>query len=184
MSTDVDADTLETTRFRLRPLRDEDAADRALYGALYTSAAVMARIMPPLSADAAMRLYGRAIGWAQDDRPGHRFWMIDARDAAATIGVAGYLRDGAEAEIGVLLVEPWWNRGVSSETFVPLIAHGFERMGLARITAERPDDDHARVIDRLLGRFGFVRTPDRASAPGQCRWELPRSAWELRQATA
>ncbi|KAB8193365.1 GNAT family N-acetyltransferase [Lysobacter maris] len=177
----MSAQVLETGRFRLRPLSRPDPADRALYCALYSSAAVMARIMPPLSPAAAERLYARAIDWARSDTPGHRFWIIDARDDDAPIGVAGYLRNGAEAEIGVLLVEPWWNRGVSSETFVPLIAHGFERMGLSLICAERPDDDHARVIDRLLGRFGFVRAPERASAVGQCRWELPRSAWSTRR---
>ncbi|MCF7221790.1 GNAT family N-acetyltransferase [Marilutibacter chinensis] len=177
----TDADILDTGRFRLRPLREDSDKDRTLYCALYTSPGVMARIMPPLSMAAAGRLYERALQWARSDRPGHRFWMIDSRIDGAAIGVAGYVRRGAEAEIGVLLVEPWWQRGVSSEVFVPLIAHGFERMGLTLVTAERPDDDHARVIDRLLGRFGFVRTPDRASAPGQCRWELPCSAWKARQ---
>ena len=38
-------------------------------------------------------------------------------------------------------------RGASSEAFVPLIDHAFADMELALVYAQRPDDDHARIID-------------------------------------
>lgn len=170
-------EVLETARFRLRPVAQDDPRDRAAFCALYTSDEVMARVMPALTPDAAGALFDRVVRWSGRTRPGHRFWMIDDRATASQVGVAGFLRGGDEAEIGVLLRREWWNSGVSSETFVALIAHGFGPMALALITAERPDDDHALIIDRLLRRFGFRRTPERASAPDRCRWELPRSGW-------
>jgi len=174
-------EVLETARFRLRPILEDDPHDRAAFCQLYTDPEVMARVMPALTRDAAGALFDRVVRWSRGNRPGHRFWMIDDRASGSAAGVAGFLRDGGEAEIGVLLRREWWNSGVSSETFVTLIAHGFGPMGLALISAERPDDDHARIIDRLLGRFGFRRTPERASAPGRCRWELPRSVRTRRQ---
>ena len=61
---------------------------------------------------------------------------------------------------------------------MPLIDHAFAGMNLVLVYAQRPDDDHALIIDRLLGRFGFVRTPDKVTDKTLCRWELPRAMWE------
>ena len=165
---------LETARLRLRLL---DQRDERLFCHLYTDPDVMRRIVPPLSAEAAVASFDRACRHNRRDQPGHRFWAIEDKAVATGIGIAALLRGGDRAELGVMLRPEQWNRGVSSEAFVPLIDHAFLGMGLALVYAERPDDDHARVIDRLLGRFAFRRAPERA-APGQARWELPRSRWK------
>lgn len=175
---------LETARLRLRPLV---AADQALYCGLYTDAAVMREIGPPLAADAAAEAFRAACRHNAKDTPGHRFWAIDAKAAdgvptAVGIGMAALLRSGDRAELGVMLRHGWWQLGISSEAFVPLIDHAFLGMALALVYAQRPDGDHARIIDRLLGRFGFVRTPDTAPGPAVCRWELPRAVWQARRA--
>lgn len=171
---------LETERFHLALLEAGDPAHRDLFIHLYTCPDVMARILPPMADDAAEREFERACRANLAASPGHRFWCVRTHVPDAPVGMAALLRHGDEAEIGVMLSRSWWNRGVSSETFVVVIAHGFRVMGLGRITAERLDDDHALIIDRLLGRLGFSRTPERASAPGQCRWELPRYRWSAR----
>lgn len=170
---------LETPRLLLRPM---EARDEAMFCHLYTDPDVMRRILPPLTAEAATQSFQRACKHNTSDKPGHRFWAIDDKASDQAIGMAALLRAGDSAELGVMLRNGWWNRGISSEAFVPLIAHGFLGMGLSLIHAERPDDDHALIIDRLLDRFGFVRTPERATAPTQCRWELPRAVWEARRA--
>ncbi len=170
----------ETTRLRLRLL---EPRDEALFCHLYTDPEVMRRILPPLSAEAAARSFERACRHNASDNPGHRFWSIDEKASGDAIGMAALLRNGDSAELGVMLRNGWWNRGISSEAFVPLIAHGFQGMGLELICAERPDDDHALIIDRLLGRFGFVRAPERATAPTQARWELPRATWQAHRST-
>ena len=174
---------LETSRLRLRPM---ETRDEAMFRHLYTDPEVMRRILPPLSVEAAARNFARACNHNAKDTPGHRFWAIDytladssASDAA--IGMAALLRNGDSAELGVMLRNGWWNRGISSEAFVPLIAHGFTGMNLSLIYAQRPDDDHALLIDRLLARFGFVRTPDKISDKSLCRWELPRAVWQQQQ---
>ena len=175
---------LDTPRLRLRPM---EAQDEAMFCHLYTDPEVMRRILPPLSAEVAGQNFQRACGHNARDTPGHRFWAIDDKASASAIGMAALLRYGDSAELGVMLRHGWWNRGISSEAFVPLIGHAFtdsasNGMGLALVYAQRPDDDHALLIDRLLARFGFVRTPDKVSDKALCRWELPRAAWQARRA--
>ena len=174
---------LETSRLRLRLM---EARDEAMFCHLYTDPDVMRRILPPLSAEAAAQSFARACNHNAKGRPGHRFWAIDytLADSAASdaaIGMAALLRHGDSAELGVMLRNGWWNRGISTEAFVPLIDHAFVGMELALVYAQRPDDDHARIIDKLLDKFGFVHAPDTLADKTLCRWELPRSAWEERR---
>ena len=174
---------LETSRLRLRLM---EARDEAMFCHLYTDPDVVRRILPPLSAEAAAQSFERACNHNAKDTPGHRFWAIDYTVAESNapetaVGMAALLRTGDSAELGVMLRNGWWNCGISSEAFVPLIDHGFLGMGLALVYAQRPDDDHARIIDKLLGKFGFVHAPDRVVDKTLCRWELPRSTWEERR---
>jgi RimJ/RimL family protein N-acetyltransferase len=173
--------TMETDRLRLRPM---EARDEAMFCHLYTDPDVMRRIVAPLSAEAAAQSFRSARRHNAKGQPGHRFWAIDDKDSDTAIGMAALLRSGDSAELGVMLRNGWWNRGISSEAFVPLIDHAFLGMGLALVYAQRPDDDHARIIDRLLGRFGFARTPDRVEDKTLCRWELSRACWLARRAPA
>lgn len=174
---------LETPRLRLRLM---EARDEAMFRHLYTDPDVMRRILPPLSAEAAAQSFVRACNHNTKDTPGHRCWAIDYTAAGGSapevaIGMAALLRNGDSAELGVMLCNGWWNQGISSEAFVPLIDHAFLGMELALVYAQRPDDDHARIIDKLLGKFGFVHAPDRLIDKTLCRWELPRSTWEARR---
>lgn len=170
---------LETPRLRLRLM---EARDEAMFCHLYTDPDVMRRILPPLSAEAATQSFQRACAHNEKAKPGHRFWAIDDKASEAAIGMAALLRTDDSAELGVMLVNSCWNRGISSEAFVPLIDHAFLGMGLELVYAQRPDDDHALIIDKLLDRFGFVRTPDKVTDPSLCRWELPRDTWQQRRA--
>lgn len=177
---------MRTPRLGLRLLQADRPGDEALFVHLYTDPVVMRHIAPISDAEAAVRSFKTACRHNERHAPGHRFWRIDwqgggsgapAEAGVGGVGLAALQREGDSAELGVMLREGWWNRGVSSEAFTVVLAHAFGPMGLALVHAERPDDDHARVIDRLLDRFGFRRTPERASAPGQCRWELQQEGW-------
>jgi RimJ/RimL family protein N-acetyltransferase len=170
---------METPRLRLRPM---EARDEAVFCHLYADPDVMRRILPPLSAEAALQSFRRACGHNAKATPGHRFWTIDDKGSNTAIGMAALLRTGDSAELGVMLRNGWWNRGISSEAFVPLIDHAFLGMELALVYAQRPDDEHARIIDRLLDKFGFVRTPDKLIDKTLCRWELPQGTWMERRA--
>jgi len=177
MAAAFDRSVLDTPRLRLRPM---EPRDEAMFCHLYTDPDVMRRILPPLSAEAATQSFQRACGHNAKANPGHRFWAIDDKASDAAIGMAALLRTDDSAELGVMLRNGWWNRGISSEAFVPLIDHAFLGMGLELVYAQRPDDDHALIIDKLLDKFGFVRTPDTAPEPHLARWELARAAWATR----
>lgn len=172
---------LETPRLRLRLLRSDNGSDLTLYFDLYNDPAVMRRIAPQLGVEAAARGFDAACRHNLAEAPGHRFWRVDDTVSQSAVGLAALRRDGARAEIGVMLFSPWWNKGICSEIFVALLQHGFERAGLDAIDARSAEDDGLPVIERLLAPFGFTRT--RAGAVGGVgQWELPRTVWEARRA--
>lgn len=166
------APVLITDRLRLRLM---GAGDGALYRELYTSAAVMRHVMPPLSEAAADAAFESVCRHNMESAPGHRYWAIETRDEATPMGLAALRRRLRHAELGVLLLPPAWNRRIASEAFAPLIAHGFDAMGLEYIDAERADDGQALVIDRLLAPFGFECAPARRA--GARRWMLTARRW-------
>jgi RimJ/RimL family protein N-acetyltransferase len=165
---------LETPRLRLRLLHEEADGDAALYVHLYTDAAVMQWIAPPLGIDAATNAFGRACRHNRAARPGHRTWRIDDCKGG-DLGIAALLRDGDAAEIGVVLREGAWGNGLAREALGGVLAHAFDHLGLALVYGERPDDAQARLVDRMFAPLGLHRAPARVS--GQARWELPRARW-------
>lgn len=172
----VTGPVLHTARLRLSLLDAGDAAHAALYRTLYTCPEVMRRIAAPLAPRAADAAFGRACAHNLRTLPGHRSWAIECRSGNAPIGLAAMNRDGQQAELGVMLLPERWKSGVSTEAFTVLLDHVFGAMELKSIHAQRADDDHARIIDRLLGPFGFERAAG-VARPGQCRWVLHRSRW-------
>jgi len=171
---------LETPRLRLRLL---EARDEAMYCHLYTDRNVMRRIATPLSSEAALRGFGNACRHNLANNPGHRFWCIDDTASRSPVGLAALRREGACAEIGVMLCSEWWNRGICSEVFTAVLQYGFEQAGLDRIDARSAEDDGLPVIERLLAPFGFIRMRSGA-ADGIGHWELPRATWESMQVLA
>lgn len=171
---------LETPRLRLRLMEAGNDSDRALYCDLYNDDAVMRRIAPPLGLVAALHGFEAACRHNAAVSPGHRFWRVDDTASQVATGMAALRRGGTRAEIGVMLFQPWWNRGLCSEIFIALLRHGFEEAGLDAIDARSAEDDGLPVIERLLAPFGFIRTRSGA-ADGIGHWELPRAAWQARR---
>jgi len=172
---------LETARLRLRLMEADNGSDRALYRDLYNDPEVMRRIAPLLGVEAAVRGFEAACRHNLAGVPGHRFWRVDDTASQSAVGLAALRRDGARAEIGVMLFSPWWNKGVCSEIFVALLQHGFGTAGLEAIDARSAEDDGLPVIERLLAPFGFIRTRSGA-ADRVGQWELPRAVWQARRA--
>lgn len=168
---------LQTPRLRLRLLHEEGEGDAALYAQLYTDPDVMACIAAPLSADAAARAFATTCRHNRALQPGHRTWRIDAGAGEGGIGIAALRRSGDRAEIGVMLRQASWGRGLAREALAAVLAHGFGPMQLALVDGERPDDAQARLVDRMFAPLGLLRTPQQAR-PGRARWELPRARWE------
>ncbi|MGY4514726.1 RimJ/RimL family protein N-acetyltransferase [Lysobacter sp. HA18] len=107
--------------------------------------------------------------------PGHRCWTISDRLSDAFVGITALRRDGERAELGIMLRPDAWNRGVAKEVFGPLLEYAFAAMQLAVVDAERRDDAHAVLIDRLLHPFGFSDSPP--TAAGLRRWALHSERW-------
>lgn len=166
---------LETARLRLRPLHEDADDDAALYVHLYTDAAVMRHIAAPLAAEVAAQAFARASRHNHAARPGHRTWRIDDRATGADLGIAALQRAGDVAEIGVVLREAAWGRGLGREAIAAVLDQAFATPGLALVYGERPDDAQARLVDRMFAPLGLRRvTPP---AAGRARWELPRQRW-------
>lgn len=161
---------LETARFQLQPIAVDGAGHRDLYVSLYTDPLVMGGVGPPLAADAAGRAFERLCALTQGSHPGHRYWIIVETRSAAAIGLAGFRRHGDEGEIGAMLAQAWWRRGVATEVFTRLLAHGWSVMGLRRVIGESLSA-HAEAVGALFAGLGFVVAPDAASAHDRRRWE-------------
>ena len=166
---------LDAHRLRLRLLDASADQDAALYAHLYTDAAVMRHIAAPLSAERAAAAFARACRHNRATRPGHRTWCVEAREEGAAIGIAALQRHGDAAEIGVVLCEAAWGRGLGRAAIQAVVDHGFGVLGLALVYGERPDDAQARRVDRMFAPLGLARVA--APAPGRARWELPRARW-------
>ncbi|MFC5570420.1 GNAT family N-acetyltransferase [Lysobacter yangpyeongensis] len=176
----LDHAALDTRRLRLRLFQSGNDSDLALYRDIYGDAAVMHRIAEPLTVEAAVRGFANVCRHNRAQTPGHRFWRVDEQTTGRRAGLAALRREGARAEIGVMLFPEWWNRGVCGEIFVALLHYGFTDLGLGAIDARSAEDDGLPVIERLLAPFGFIRT--RAGAPdGIGHWELPKAVWESRR---
>ncbi|WP_133500146.1 GNAT family N-acetyltransferase [Cognatilysobacter terrigena] len=164
--------SLLTPRYRLRLVVPEDEAH---YVALYRDPDVMRAIGPLPDVEHLRAAFGRVRRHNTASKPGHRVWAIRDRQSERPIGITALLRAGGRAELGIMLLPGVWNRGVAKEVFRPLLDHAFGPMGLDVVDAERRDDEHAVVIDRLLHPFGFLNADP--TAPGLRRWALSRAAW-------
>lgn len=166
---------LDAPRVRLRLLREEADDDAALYAHLYTDPEVMRHIVAPLDAAAAAAAFGRACRHNAAARPGHRTWRIDGRADGVALGIAALRRAGDAAEVGVVLREAAWGRGLGREAIAAVLDHGFATLGLALVFGERPDDAQAARVDRMFAPLDLRRVT--APAPGRARWELPSARW-------
>jgi len=146
---------------RLRPL---GPGDEAFYCGLYTDAALMAHVGPPLSPAAARRSFAAALREAEPRVPLRRRWIILAEGREA--GMIALLGDACEAEMGCLVLPRCQGRGVSRGAVIALASLAFAELGLARLHARCALDNAAAVA--VLGRAGFTR---RADASGEACWE-------------
>lgn len=160
---------IESARYRLRLA---EPGDEGHYVALYTDPRVMHAIGPPLDVQCVRAAFDRVCRHNRAKSPGHRLWVITGRHDAEAVGITALRRAANRAELGIMLRPEAWNRGVAREVFGPLLRHAFAAMDLHIVDAERRDDAHGELIDRLLRPFGFVDAPP--SAPGLRRWMLSR----------
>jgi len=164
-------DTFETARLRMRPL---DAADEALYCALYTTPALMRFIAAPLSPEAARRSFQSAL---RNSSPRPQRWSVSAKQGDHKLGMLGLIGDDDRPEIGVMLLSHAHGRGLGTEAMQGLVDHAFNAYSLRSICARQQVVDNPTVI-RMMTRVGFKALPSNAERPEGGDWELHRSDWQ------
>jgi ribosomal-protein-alanine N-acetyltransferase len=83
-------------------------------------------------------------------------WVISDAETGAYLGSAGLWRwdkDNARAEVGYELARHLWGRGLVTEAMRPILAFGFERMGLHSAEAKVHPDNMSSI--RVLEKLGF-----------------------------
>ena len=152
--------TLTTPRLRLRPMTHADADD--LFTVFGDPVVVRYLNRPPLATTADAR--------ALIDRAAAEFAAGTALriglvfpDQDRVIGTGNLLHfdwPSRRAEVGYVLAQPHWGKGLAGEATAALIEYGFGTLGLHRLEAELDprNDASARVLDRLgFAREGLLR---------------------------
>ncbi len=160
-------DDFQTSRLRLRLLRPPD---EALYCALYTDPGVMARIGPPLSADAARRGFSAARRRNLDPAGPERRWAVHGRASGAAAGLFALLRDPrdrGDAEFGIMLLPSAQGRGFARELGAMAVSRAFAPDGWAlhRLWA-RHAPGHAAAAGVLRAAGFRPGPPEGADATG------------------
>lgn len=158
---------LETDRLQLIPIDVRSPAHRALYVDLHTDPAVMHQVSSPLSPQAAEVAFERFCASTRGEHPGHRYWIVVDTASAAAIGLVGFQKLGRGAEIGVMVLPGWWQRGVATEALTCLLEYGRRTLGLNAVSAQSLEG-HAPVMGALFRRLGFRTVP---GPPGRRGWE-------------
>lgn len=167
--------TFSARRLRARLVDDRD---RALYRALYSDAGVMAHVGTTLDPGAVDALFAKVCGANARTPAMARYWRVDAAGADDPIGQVSMLRDAGDprcADLGVMLLPQWQNRGVGLSALAGLVdALLSERwpLGLEALTARHAAENPN--AGRLTGALGFVvASTDDAGV----LWRLDRRDW-------
>lgn len=147
--------TLPTTRLRLRPFADVDAA--ALF-ALHSDAYVLRYWdAPPWTETARAKRFLATCRQVEEEGTGARVAMERADDGAflGWVGLTSFRPDYRSASLGFCLTEVAWGHGYATEAAGALLRWGFDHLDLNRVQAEA--DTRNAPSARVLEKLGFVR---------------------------
>ena len=181
--------TLETTRLRLRPWRDDD---REPFAALNADPEVMRLFPARLTRDESDAMVERMM--ARTQQHGFCFWPVIVRQTSEFAGFCGLnvtqdipgLETGT-VEIGWRLARRFWGKGYASESALAWRDHAFTALGLTDIVAFAVPENHAStaVMARIgmhhdgAGDFDHPRIPEaRPDLKRHVLWRLDQAGWE------
>jgi RimJ/RimL family protein N-acetyltransferase len=169
--------TLETRRFHLRPLAEQD---EALYVSIYTNEALMRFVGEPMAHEDAVRAFNAFLHSNQrGDLRRACCWVIGhGAGAQETVGLLALIPHPDAAEIGVMVVEAWQGRKVAQEVIGFLSGHVFQYGGWLRTFSRHVRENEAGA--GVMRRLGFR---EMELVPGGARfrgWEMARDEWKER----
>lgn len=163
-----------TLRLHLRPI---DVGDEALYCRLYTDAALMRHIAPPMTPEAATRSFRLA---RKLQSPTQQRWIVCERDALDGIGLVGLIVDKSDAdiaEIGVMLLAAGQRAGFGTEAMAGVIDRTFSMMSVRLLWIRQNADNIA--VPGMMRKLGFQPMPSSRVGPGERYWQQDRSQWQM-----
>ncbi len=146
---------LETQRLLLKQITSIDTRD--LF-ALRSNMKVMKFVKRPIakSIDEINELLQKInTNWQNNN--GNQ-WGITIKNSPQLIGVIGYHRIEKEhyrAEIGYMLNDDYWNKGITNEAIQAVIHYGFMQMKLHSIEAHIDPDNF--ISSKVLLKQGFIK---------------------------
>ena len=177
---------LETPRLNLRAFRLDDA--QAMYENWAGDPAVSKFLTWPAHQSAADSRAVLADWIAAYARADFYLWAIVPKENAdapiGSISVVKYDKDLAAGEVGYCIGRAWWNRGVTSEALMAVLAYLFEQAGFNRVASRHdPDNPHSGMVMRRCGMRceGTMRQADRNNQ-GLRDYGLLRADWEAHKA--
>ncbi len=185
----IGTQTIQTPRLNLRAFRPDDA--QAMYENWAGDPEVSKFLTWPAhqsAADSRAVLEGWAAAYARADF--YEWAIVPKENADAPVGSISVVRcekNLASAEVGYCIGRAWWNRGVTSEALMAVLAYLFERAGFNRVAARHdPDNPYSGMVMRRCGMRceGTMRQADRNNQGlRDCvHYGLLRADWEAQRA--
>lgn len=146
---------IATQRLTLRPFQAEDVP--ALFTIL-SEPNIMQYFPTPTTPDLARVekiVAGQIEAWEKHQRT---FWALEWQANGILIGWCGlqYLPETGETEVGYLLAQPWWGRGIATEAARCSVAYGFDELALNLIIGITHPQNTAS--QNVLRKAGLVYT--------------------------
>ena len=154
--------TLETERLRLRPFRDEDAADVFAY-AQNPAVGPVAGWPPHNSESESLEIIRTVFS-----EPG--IFAMELKETGRVIGSVGFVGghpeglrpDCPDDELGYALSQDHWGRGLTTEAARAVLRYGFEVLKLHVIWCGHYEGNRRsrRVVEKLGFQYRFQRETD------------------------
>jgi ribosomal-protein-alanine N-acetyltransferase len=135
---------LETEHLLFRPLTLADLDDLAV---LYADPDVMRFLGGPRDRDEVKRVLNRYI--KEYEMYGHSFFATLLKSDQRFIGQCGLLNqeidDQPEIELGYVLAQPYWQRGLAIEGVQALKDYGLQKLGFPRLISLIPPENRPSI---------------------------------------
>lgn len=138
---------------------------------LYTDAKVMAKIAPPYSREKAEAAFEQ-LSNPEAKNPSYLWVITQTKSPTIYLGVAALQCAELGAELGIMLLPPWCNKGFSVAVLAGVLDYAFNAWPLERVWAKHQISNEAVVCILTSLFFECLSTEN-----GLLHWELRKEHW-------